>query len=180
MSQKVPITVAYGDGIGPEIMEASLHIMQEAGAQFDIEKVTIGKEVYLGGQSDGIEPSAWESLRRTGVFYKAPVSTPFGGGFKSVNVTIRKTLGLYANVRPVRSFHPFVRTKHPHVNLVVVRENEEDLYAGIEHRQTREVYQTLKLISHPGSERIIRYAFEFARKEIERLQCRHFYRESRR
>lgn len=164
MTQKVPISVAYGDGIGPEIMEASLHIMEKAGAQFAIDKVNLGESVYLGGQLDGIDPKSWDSFRRTGILYKAPLTTPQGGGFKSVNVTIRKTLGLYSNVRPVRSFHPFVRTKHPLVDLVVIRENEEDLYAGIEHRQTREVYQTLKIISHPGSERIIRYAFEYARR----------------
>jgi isocitrate dehydrogenase len=165
---KVPITVAYGDGIGPEIMEASLEVLNAAGAQLEIEEVRIGKEIYLEGNPAGIEPHVWDSLRRTGVFYKAPVTTPQGGGFKSVNVTMRKTLGLYANVRPVRSFHPFVRTKHPKVDVVVIRENEEDLYAGIEHRQTREVYQALKLISHPGSERIVRYAFEYARRNNRR------------
>jgi isocitrate dehydrogenase len=164
MTKKVPITVAYGDGIGPEIMEACLKILDAAGASFDIEEVKIGKEVFLAGNADGIEPNVWDSLRRTGVLYKAPVTTPQGGGYKSINVTLRKTLGLYANVRPVRSYHPFVRTKYPYVDVVVVRENEEDLYAGIEHRQTQEVYQALKLISYPGSERIVRYAFEFARK----------------
>src|SRR5882757_9748877 len=92
-SNLVPITVAHGDGIGPEIMAASLHIMKAAGA--------------------GIEPSAWESLRRTKVFFKAPITTPQGGGFKSLNVTARKTLGLYANVRPCVSYAPFIKTKHP-------------------------------------------------------------------
>jgi isocitrate dehydrogenase len=164
MTQKVPITVAYGDGIGPEIMTACLEIMMAAGAQLDLKRVEIGEKVYKSGNSSGIDDDAWESLRRTGVFYKAPITTPQGGGYKSINVTMRKTLGLYANVRPVRSFHPFVRTKHPKVDLVVIRENEEDLYAGIEHRQTQEVYQTLKLITRPGSERIIRYAFEYARR----------------
>ncbi|MGQ9908936.1 MAG: NADP-dependent isocitrate dehydrogenase [Candidatus Flexifilum sp.] len=163
MAGKVPITVAYGDGIGPEIMEASLHILQEAGAQIEIEVIEIGEKVYNRGNSAGIEPSAWESLRRTKVFYKAPITTPQGGGFKSLNVTTRKTLGLYANVRPCVSYHPFVDTKHPKMDLVIIRENEEDLYAGIEHRQTDEVYQCLKLISRPGSEKIVRYAFEYAR-----------------
>jgi len=161
---KVPITIARGDGIGPEIMDASLQILEAAGAQFDVEEVQIGKDVFLSGNSSGIDSSAWDSLRRTGVLYKAPVTTPQGGGYKSINVTLRKTLGLYANVRPTRSYHPFVRTKHPKVDLVVIRENEEDLYAGIEHRQTPEVYQTLKLITRPGSERIVRYAFEYARR----------------
>lgn len=164
MSHKVPITVAYGDGIGPEIMSASLRILEAAGANLEIEPIEIGYKVYQRGNTSGIEPHAWESLRRTGVFYKAPITTPQGGGYKSVNVTIRKTFGLYANVRPAVSFHPFVLTKHPKVDIVIIRENEEDLYAGIEHRQTAEVYQTLKLITRPGSERIVRYAFEYARR----------------
>ena len=163
-SNNVSITVAHGDGIGPEIMAASLHIMKEAGARIDTETIEIGEKVYLRGIPEGIEPSAWESLRRTKVFFKAPITTPQGGGFKSLNVTTRKTLGLYANVRPCVSYHPYVETKHPGMNLVIVRENEEDLYAGIEHRQTDEVYQCLKLISRPGSEKIVRYAFEYARQ----------------
>jgi isocitrate dehydrogenase len=159
-----PITVAHGDGIGPEIMQATLHILQEAGAGLQIETIEVGEKVYQRGVSVGIEPSAWESLRRTTVFLKAPITTPQGGGFKSLNVTTRKTLGLYANVRPCVSYHPYVDTKHPHMNLVIVRENEEDLYAGIEHQQTNEVVQCLKLISRPGSEKIVRYAFEYARR----------------
>jgi isocitrate dehydrogenase len=164
MSKSVPITVAHGDGIGPEIMAATLHILKEAGANLDIETIDIGEKVYLAGNSSGIEPSAWDSLRRTKVFLKAPITTPQGGGYKSLNVTVRKTLGLYANVRPCVSYHPFVETKHTNMNVVIVRENEEDLYAGIEHRQTQQVYQCLKLISRPGSEKIVRYAFEYARR----------------
>ena len=157
------ITVARGDGIGPEIMDATLRILQAAGAQLDIEEIEIGEKVYLQGNSAGIEPEAWDSLRRTKVFLKAPITTPQGGGFKSLNVTTRKVLGLYANVRPCVSYHPFVQTKHPVMDVVIIRENEEDLYAGIEHRQTDEVYQCLKLISRPGTEKIIRYAFEYAK-----------------
>ena len=160
----VPVTVAHGDGIGPEIMAATLHILMEAGARIEPETIEIGEKVYLRGINAGIEPSAWESLRRTKVFFKAPITTPQGGGFKSLNVTTRKTLGLYANVRPCVSYHPYVQTKHPGMDVVIVRENEEDLYAGIEHRQTDEVYQCLKLISRPGSEKIVRYAFEYARR----------------
>ncbi|HVF98104.1 MAG TPA: NADP-dependent isocitrate dehydrogenase [Flavisolibacter sp.] len=158
----VSITVAYGDGIGPEIMEATLRILEAAGASLDIENIEIGEKVYLAGNSAGIDPSAWESLRRTKVFLKAPITTPQGGGYKSLNVTTRKVLGLFANVRPCISYHPFVQTKHPKMDVVIVRENEEDLYAGIEHQQTDEVYQCLKLISRPGTEKIIRYAFEYA------------------
>src|SRR5690606_24987824 len=94
---------------------------------------------------------------------KAPITTPQGGGYKSLNVTTRKALGLYANVRPCVSYNPFIASKHPEMDVVIVRENEEDLYAGIEYRQTNDVYQCLKLISRPGSEKICRYAFEYAR-----------------
>jgi isocitrate dehydrogenase len=158
------ITVAHGDGIGPEIMEATLRILEAAGARLDIETIEIGERVYNRGTKTGIEPSAWDSLRSTKVFLKAPITTPQGGGFKSLNVTTRKTLGLYANVRPCVSYAPFVATKHPVMDVVIVRENEEDLYAGIEHRQTTQVMQCLKLISRPGSEKIVRYAFEYARR----------------
>ncbi|MCA9883857.1 MAG: NADP-dependent isocitrate dehydrogenase [Anaerolineaceae bacterium] len=164
----VPITVAYGDGIGPEIMKASLLILQEAGARLDIETIEIGEQVYLRGHKAGITDHAWDSLQRTKVFYKAPITTPQGGGYKSLNVTIRTAFGLYANVRPCASYYPAIDTRHPMMDIVIVRENEEDLYAGIEHRQTREVYQSIKLISRPGSERIVRYAFEFARKNARR------------
>ncbi len=157
------ITVAKGDGIGPEIMDATLKVIQAAGAQLEIEEIQIGEQVYLEGHTAGIKPEAWESLRRTKVFLKAPITTPQGGGFKSLNVTTRKTLGLYANVRPCKSYHPYVATKHPIMDVIVVRENEEDLYAGIEHQQTDEVTQTLKLITRPGTEKIIRFAFEYAK-----------------
>src|SRR3989304_234826 len=150
MSENTPITVAHGDGVGPEIMEATLDIITSAGARIDIETIEVGEKVYSKGNMSGIEPGAWESLRRTKVFLKAPITTPQGGGYKSLNVTVRKTLGLYANVRPCVSYHPFVKTKHPNMDVVIVRENEEDLYAGIEHRQTDQVAQCLKLISRPG------------------------------
>jgi isocitrate dehydrogenase len=163
MTQKTPITVAYGDGIGPEIMTATLAILEAAGAQLAPEVIEIGEKVYLTGNTSGIANTSWESLRRTKVFLKAPITTPSGGGYKSLNVTVRKTLGLYANVRPCVSYSPFVPTLHPKMDVVIVRENEEDLYAGIEHRQTDDVYQCLKLISRPGCEKIIRYAFEYAR-----------------
>ncbi len=164
MNTTAKITVAHGDGIGPEIMAATLHIIQEAGARLDIETIEIGEKVYLRGNSAGIDPSAWESLRRTKVFLKAPITTPQGGGFKSLNVTTRKALGLYANVRPCVSYYPFIATKHPKMDVVVVRENEEDVYGGIEHRQTIDVMQCLKLITRPGTEKIVRYAFDYARR----------------
>ncbi len=162
MPAKTPITVAHGDGIGPEIMNASLQILEAAGAALDVETIEIGEKVYLRGNTAGIDPSAWESLRRTKVFYKAPITTPQGGGFKSLNVTARKALGLYANVRPCVSYHPFVDTLHPNMDVVIVRENEEDLYAGIEYRLSDAVTECLKLISRPACEKIVRYAFEYA------------------
>ncbi|WP_430397481.1 NADP-dependent isocitrate dehydrogenase [Ferrovibrio sp.] len=158
-----PVTVAYGDGIGPEIMTASLKILLSAGANISVEPIEIGKAVYIAGETSGITAKAWESLRRTRVFFKGPVTTPQGGGYKSLNVTIRKALGLLANVRPCVAYAPAIVTQHPKMDVVIVRENEEDLYAGIEHRQTDEVYQCLKLISRPGCERIVRYAFDYAR-----------------
>jgi isocitrate dehydrogenase len=163
MPTKTPITVAHGDGIGPEIMKATLQILEAGGAALQIETIEIGEKVYLRGNSSGIEPSSWESLLRTKVFLKAPITTPQGGGFKSLNVTTRKTLGQYANVRPCVSYHPFIETKHPNMDIVIVRENEEDLYAGIEYQLTPEVMSCIKLISRPGTEKIVRYAFEYAR-----------------
>ena len=162
MSEKRKITIAYGDGIGPEIMEATLRILNAAGAMIETEEIEIGEKVYKAGVVSGIRPEAWDSLRSTKVFLKAPVTTPQGGGFKSLNVTTRKALGLFANVRPVVTLTPFVASKHT-MDLVIVRENEEDLYAGIEHQQTQDTVQCLKLISKQGSEKIIRYAFEYAR-----------------
>jgi isocitrate dehydrogenase len=159
----IPITVAHGDGIGPEIMRATLRILEAVKAPLSYEEISIGESVYLGGNSAGIEPQSWDSLRRTKVFLKAPITTPQGGGFKSLNVTVRKSLGLFANVRPCITYHPALNSGPEGMNVVIIRENEEDLYAGIEHRQTAEVYQCLKLISEPGSRRIIRYAFEYAR-----------------
>lgn len=157
------IAVAYGDGIGPEIMKAVLKIMDAAGAQLQYEEVKIGKELYETGLSSGIDPSAWDLFRKHGVFLKSPITTPQGGGYKSLNVTIRKTMGLFANVRPVKAYVPYVHSYFPDMDLVVVRENEEGLYAGIEHQQTSESIQCLKLITRPGCEAIVRYAFEYAR-----------------
>jgi isocitrate dehydrogenase len=160
--QPHPITVAYGDGIGPEIMEAVLKILAEARAPLNIETIEVGQKFYEKGVTTGIPPAAWESIRRTKVLLKAPITTPQGGGYKSLNVTMRKSLGLYANVRPCTSFHPFIKSMHANMNLVIIRENEEDLYAGIEYRQTHDAFQSVKIITKSGTERIMRYAFEYA------------------
>ena len=164
MSSKRKITVAYGDGIGPEIMKATLNVLEAAGAQLEYDVIEIGEQVYLKGISSGMEPGAFESLKETKIFLKSPITTPQGGGFKSLNVTTRTSFGLFANVRPCKAYSPYIKTHYPETDMVIIRENEEDLYAGIEHRQTQEVVQSLKLISRPGSEKIIRYAFEYAKK----------------
>ncbi len=158
------ITVAKGDGIGPEIMEATLKIILAAGAKIEIEEIEVGEKVYLAGNTAGISKESWDIIRKNKIFLKAPITTPQGGGYKSLNVTTRKFLGLYSNVRPCKSLHPFVSTKHPVMDIVIIRENEEDLYGGIEHQQTDEVVQCLKLISRPGCEKIVRYAFEYAKQ----------------
>ncbi len=158
-----PIAVAKGDGIGPEIMEATLKILLAAGARIRPVFVEMGAQQYLSGNTSGISLKAWDAIRENKVLLKAPMTTPQGSGYKSLNVTLRKSLGLFANVRPCLSLYPYVDTKYPETDVVIIRENEEDLYAGIEHQQTTDVVQCLKLITRPGSERIIRYAFEYAR-----------------
>jgi len=159
------ITIAKGDGIGPEIMDATLEILIASGAKIETEEIEVGEKVYLSGNTAGIAAASWDVIRRNKIFLKAPITTPQGGGYKSLNVTTRKFLGLYSNVRPCMSLHPFVTTKHPIMDVVIIRENEEDLYAGIEHQQTDEVVQCLKLISRPGCEKIVRYAFEYAKQQ---------------
>ncbi|MBP9841949.1 MAG: NADP-dependent isocitrate dehydrogenase [Simkaniaceae bacterium] len=161
---KTPITVARGDGIGPEITAVTLRLLEAAGASLEIHEVEMGEKVYLKGIPTGITTETWDVIRKSKAFLKAPMTTPQGGGFKSLNVTIRTTLGLYANIRPCISYSPFVRTKHPNMDVVIIRENEEDLYAGIEYRQTPNVCESIKLISRAGSEKICRYAFEYAKQ----------------
>ncbi len=163
-SSKIPIAVAYGDGIGPEIMAATLQVLNEAGAPLELHPIEIGEKLYTKGVSTGIESKSWEIIKQTKAFLKAPITTPQGGGFKSLNVTVRTTMGLFANIRPSVAYAPFIDTKHPKMDLVIVRENEEDLYTGIEYRQTPDVHKSLKLISRPGCEKIVRYAFEYARQ----------------
>lgn len=164
MAIKTPVTIAYGDGIGPEIMQATLRILEAAKADIETEVIEVGEKVYLQGNSTGIPDSAWKSIKRTKILLKGPIKTPQGGGYKSLNVTMRKTLGLFANVRPCMSYTPFVHSYYPHIDLIIVRENEEDTYSGIEYRDSDDVYEGVKLVTRPGCERIIQYAFEYARK----------------
>ena len=170
MSDK-KITFSRGDGIGPEIMDVVLSLLDKV-ASIDFEEIVIGEKIYNKGLASGIEDASWESLHRTKVFLKAPITTPQGGGFRSLNVTIRKMLGLYANIRACRAYHPYVETKHPEMDITIIRENEEDLYTGIEYQQTEQVVQCLKLLSKRASEKIIRYAFEYARQhQKKRVTC---------
>lgn len=156
------IAVAHGDGIGPEIMDAVLHVLRHAVPDLRMQPVAMGEAAYRSGHMNGILPQTWDALAQHPVLLKGPMTTPQGGGYKSIDVTLRKTLGLFANVRPCVAYHPYVDALHPGMDVVIVRENEEDTYGGIEHRQTDEVLQCLKLITRPGCERIVRYAFEYA------------------
>ena len=129
------------------------------------EIIEVGEKVYLHRLLLLVFPILhWQSLKRTKVLLKGPITTPQGGGYKSLNVTLRKTLSLFANVRPCIAYAPYVASQFANIDLVIIRENEEGTYAGIEHRQTDEVYQCLKLVTRPGCERIVHYAFEYARK----------------
>lgn len=163
-TKPLKIVIAKGDGIGPEIMDATLKILEAANVTIDATHIEIGEKAFLAGNTSGITEEAWDAIHQKKVILKAPITTPQGKGYKSLNVTIRKSLGLFANVRPSVSYHPYVKTNHEVMDIVMIRENEEDLYAGIEHQQTDEVTQCLKLISRPGTEKIVRYAFEYARK----------------
>ena len=157
------IVIAKGDGIGPEIMESVLEILKASGAKLNYKTIEIGEKLYNQGLSTGISKEAWEAIKEHKIMLKAPITTPQGKGYKSLNVTFRKVLGLFANVRPVASFQPFVSGPDQKMDMIIVRENEEDLYAGIEYRATTNSYVSLKLISRSGCEKIIHYAFEYAR-----------------
>ena len=166
MSDKIPVTLIPGDGIGPEVVDAARRIIEAAGAGIEWEEHEAGAEVFKAGLPSGVPQDTMDSIARTRVALKGPLETPVGFGEKSANVTLRKLYETYANVRPVREM-PGVRTPYSGrgIDLVVVRENVEDLYAGIEYMQTPGVAQALKLISVKGSEKIARFAFEYARSE---------------
>lgn len=172
MTENRAITIAYGDGIGPEIMEAVIYILKKAGAKIHIDTIEIGESQYLKGFGSGISPDAMECVKRNKILLKAPITTPQGKGYKSLNVTFRKTLGLYANIRPSISYHPFVMSKSPKMDMVIVRENEEDLYSGMEYLSTPNCAIALKLLTSQGTEKIIRYAFEYAKiNSRKRVTC---------
>lgn len=173
MQTKKRVTLIEGDGIGPEIALAVRTILDAAGAAIAWESAVAGAAAFSAGITSGVPAETMQSLRETGVALKGPLETPIGHGGKSANVTIRKVFEMFANVRPVRLLPGIVTPfSDRHINLLIVRENVEDLYAGIEHMQTPDVAQCLKLISRRGSEKIIRTAFELAVAEgRKRVTC---------
>ncbi|MEA4899091.1 MAG: isocitrate/isopropylmalate dehydrogenase family protein [Eubacteriales bacterium] len=150
-----------GDGIGPEIARATCRVIEKAGAEIEWQVCEAG-EAMIAVHGAALPPDTIAAIRATGVALKGPITTPIGVGFRSVNVIMRKELDLYANVRPARSW-PGVKTRFEGVDLVVVRENTEDLYAGVEHMVGEDAAESIKIITRKGSERIVRYAFEYAR-----------------
>jgi isocitrate dehydrogenase len=166
VSGPIPVTLIPGDGIGPECVSAAQRIIESAGAPIRWEAAEAGADVFKKGIGSGVPQETMDSIAHTGVALKGPLETPVGFGEKSANVTLRKLFETYANVRPVREM-PGVKTPYSGrgTDLVMVRENVEDLYAGIEYMQTPGVAQALKLISVKGSEKIARFAFEYARSE---------------
>jgi isocitrate dehydrogenase len=166
MSARPTVTVIPGDGIGPECVNSAIDIVNAVGVDIEWEERHAGERIFEAGIASGVPDDTIESINRTRVVLKGPLGTPVGYGEKSANVTLRKLFEAYANIRPVREL-PGVQTRYSGsgIDLVVVRENVEDLYAGIEHMQTPGVAQCLKLISRKGCEKIVRLAFEFARSE---------------
>jgi isocitrate dehydrogenase (NAD+) len=154
------VTLIPGDGIGPELAEATRRVLEASGVALEWEVVDAG-EAVMAEYGTPLPDHVLESIRRNRVALKGPITTPVGEGFRSVNVTLRQALGLYANVRPVRSI-PGVESRYDDVDLVIVRENTEDLYAGIEHMVGRDAAESIKIITREASERIARYAFDYA------------------
>ena len=156
------ITLIPGDGIGPEVTNAVVKVLETAGLQVEWEPQAAGV-LAIEQSGDPLPPALLDSIARTKVALKGPVTTPVGGGFTSVNVGLRKALGLYANLRPVRNI-PSVPSRYTGIDLVIVRENTEDLYTGLEHEVVPGVVESLKIITEAASERIATFAFDYARK----------------
>ena len=156
------VTLIPGDGIGPEVMAAAVRVLSATGIEFEWETVMAGAEA-AGREGNPLPPAVLESIRRNKVALKGPTATPIGTGFRSVNVALRKTLDLYANLRPVATL-PGVKSRYEGVDLVVVRENTEDLYSGLEHVVVPGVVESIKIITEKASTRIARFAFEYARE----------------
>jgi isocitrate dehydrogenase (NAD+) len=170
MSHKV--TLIPGDGIGPEVAKATVRILEATGVKFDWETFAVGAEAYEKS-GEYIPKDLIESLERTHVGLKGPVTTPVGGGFPSINVALRKRFELYANFRPIRNL-PHIPTRYPDVDLIIVRENTEGLYSGLEHEVVPGVVESLKIITEKASTRIAKFAFEYARKnQRKKIHCIH-------
>jgi isocitrate dehydrogenase len=171
------IAVAKGDGIGPEIMQAVLHIFKSAKIPLEYEYVDMGKWVFDKGYSNGMTPEAQQAIENLGILFKGPMETPKGKGVKSVNVTARKTWNTYANKRIFQTLHGvdtvFSKAGIP-IDITIVRENIEDTYGGIEHMLTHDVALSRRFITRPGSMQVIKYAFEMAKKKgTKRITCGH-------
>ncbi|MGH9916589.1 MAG: isocitrate/isopropylmalate family dehydrogenase, partial [Pyrinomonadaceae bacterium] len=157
------ITLIPGDGIGPEVSAAVVRIVEASGVKINWETYCAGAQA-LEKFGNTLPPELLDSIRRNKVALKGPITTPIGKGFTSVNVGLRKTLDLYANLRPVKAL-PNVLCRYPETDLVVVRENTEDLYSGLEHVVVPGVVESLKIITEKASTRIARFAFDYARRE---------------
>ncbi|MCK9444530.1 MAG: isocitrate/isopropylmalate dehydrogenase family protein [Tissierellaceae bacterium] len=157
------ITLIYGDGIGPEVIASAVKVIEATGISINWDKVIVGEKA-LEDQGMLLPDYAINSIKTNKVALKGPVTTPVGGGFRSINVQLRQTLDLYANVRPIKSY-PVKNCLYDDIDLVIVRENTEDLYLGIEHMVGKDAAESIKIITREASERIIRYAFDLARKE---------------
>ena len=171
------IAVAKGDGIGPEIMDAVLHIFNANQVSLEYEIVDMGKWVFDKGFSNGMTPESQQVIEELGILFKGPMETPKGKGVKSINVTARKTWNTYANKRVFQSLHGvdtvFSKAGIP-IDITIVRENIEDTYGGIEHMPTHDVALSRRFITRPGSLQVIRYAFEMAKKNSSRrITCGH-------
>jgi isocitrate dehydrogenase (NAD+) len=157
------VTLIPGDGIGPEVTGAAIRIIENTGVKIDWETINAGSQAFEK-YNEYIPKELIASIERTGVAIKGPITTPIGGGFASINVTLRKKFDLYANYRPIKNL-PSLPTRYPSVDLVIVRENTEGAYSGIEHEVVPGVVECLKIITEKGSTRIGKFAFEFARRE---------------
>jgi isocitrate dehydrogenase (NAD+) len=156
------VTLIPGDGIGPEVTKATVRILEATGVKFDWETFAVGADAYEKS-GEYIPKEVLASIERTRVALKGPVTTPVGGGFSSINVALRKKFDLYANFRPIRNL-PHIPTRYPDVDLIIVRENTESLYSGLEHEVVPGVVESLKIITEKASTRIARFAFDYARK----------------
>src|SRR3954468_15835429 len=177
MNKNITVSVAKGDGIGPEIMDAVLQVFDAAGVQLGYEFIEMGKAYFEQGFSTGMTPEAKASVERNGILFKGPMETPKGKGMKSINVTARKVWSTFANRRLFKSLHGvdtvFSKAGIP-IDITIVRENIEDTYGGIEHMLTHDVALSRRFITRPGSMQVIRYAFEMARqKKAKRITCGH-------